>query len=237
MAEYFERILQSAARGRQGWSQKVDRRLLRPLNDPVVPYSGNSGLLASNVALIGRRVEPLNLEPGEDLEHLRAALARAVARICPHWLSDQADDLVQVALMKVIEVLRRSEGSIQLKSFYLHKAAYSALVDEIRRRRRRREVPLPDGEGPTLLATEVETSNPETQYAGREVGREIRDCLAGMIHPRRRAAALHLQGHSVPEISRLLGWSGKKAENLVYRGLADLRQCLAEKGVTPWRRK
>jgi RNA polymerase sigma-70 factor (ECF subfamily) len=36
----------------------------------------------------------------------------------------------------------------------------------------------------------------------------------------------------VPELGRLLGWNAKKAENLVYRGLADLRGCLTEKGVS-----
>ena len=29
------------------------------------------------------------------------------------------------------------------------------------------------------------------------------------------------------------GWTTKRAENLVYRGLADLRQCLERKGLNP----
>ena len=44
---------------------------------------------------------------------------------------------------------------------------------------------------------------------------------------------LHLQGHSVPDAARLLGWPAKRTENLVYRGLADLRRCLIAKGHTP----
>jgi RNA polymerase sigma-70 factor (ECF subfamily) len=44
---------------------------------------------------------------------------------------------------------------------------------------------------------------------------------------------LHIQGHSVDEISALLDCSRKKADNLVYRGLADLRACLSARGVTP----
>jgi RNA polymerase sigma-70 factor (ECF subfamily) len=51
------------------------------------------------------------------------------------------------------------------------------------------------------------------------------------VPPRRHAVTLSLQGHSVPEIGRLLGWTGKKAENLVYRGMADLRECLEGKGI------
>jgi hypothetical protein len=28
-----------------------------------------------------------------------------------------------------------------------------------------------------------------------------------------------------------MGWTAKKAENLVYRGMADLRDCLGAKGI------
>ena len=44
---------------------------------------------------------------------------------------------------------------------------------------------------------------------------------------------LYLQGHTVPEIGRLLNWSGPKSNNLVHRGIADLRRCLDRKGLRP----
>jgi RNA polymerase sigma-70 factor (ECF subfamily) len=44
---------------------------------------------------------------------------------------------------------------------------------------------------------------------------------------------LHLQGHSLKEVGSLLGWTEKKAENLVYRALAGLRTCLVTKGIRP----
>ena len=74
---------------------------------------------------------------------------------------------------------------------------------------------------------------PDAAAHGREIGRVIRDCLALMKEERRTAVTLHLLGHSVPETGRLLGWAGKRAENLVYRGLADLRDCLTGKGLAP----
>jgi RNA polymerase sigma-70 factor (ECF subfamily) len=42
---------------------------------------------------------------------------------------------------------------------------------------------------------------------------------------------LHLQGHSVPQVAGFFAWNTKRAENLVYRGLSDLRQCLESKGL------
>jgi RNA polymerase sigma-70 factor (ECF subfamily) len=168
----------------------------------------------------------------QDYERLREDLKRSVAKVCPRWLADRSEDLVQVALMRIMEIRRKSEGTAEFTPYYLKRAAYSALVDEIRRLRRRQEVSLQgdDGEEATFDPAS-ESPDPERASAGREAGRAIRDCLDRMVRPRRMAVTLNLQGHSVPEIGRLLGWTGKKAENLVYRGMADLRGCLAEKGL------
>lgn len=173
--------------------------------------------------------------PGDsaDFSQLHRDLVRAVGRVCPRWMADRADDLVQVALMRVMEIRRRREGTADFSPFYLKKAAYSALIDEIRRLRRRQEVSIEvdDGEGATAFDPAAPEPDPERASAGRQIGRAIRDCLGGMVPPRRHAVTLSLQGHSVPEIGRLLGWTGKKAENLVYRGMADLRECLEGKGI------
>lgn len=171
----------------------------------------------------------------DDYALIRGDLVRAVTRICPPWLASRSEDLVQVALMRVLEIQRRSEGNTRLASSYLRKVAYSALVDEIRRWRRRKEVPLETEDGGVDPAAERASGNPDPEESsgGREIGEAIRDCLGRMVGPRRSAVVLHLQGHSVPEIGRLLGWDGKKADNLVYRGMSDLRDCLGSKGVRP----
>jgi RNA polymerase sigma-70 factor (ECF subfamily) len=167
------------------------------------------------------------------LAALRADLARAVHRVCPGWLADRSDDLVQVALMRVMEVQRKSEGNAVLSSFYLQKVARSALIDEIRRRRRRQEVALDEVTVESHPAARAPDPDPERAAAGRELGRAIQGCLGRLIRPRQVAVTLHLLGHSVPEAARLLGWSVKKAENLIYRGLADLRGCLELAGAAP----
>jgi DNA-directed RNA polymerase specialized sigma24 family protein len=50
---------------------------------------------------------------------------------------------------------------------------------------------------------------------------------------RRTAVTLHLLGCPVPEVARRLGCGEKSADNRVYRGMNDLRQCLAAKGLAP----
>ena len=167
---------------------------------------------------------------------LAAAMARAVRRQCPAWLANHAEDIAQVALTKVMAIERDREGQQPFTSFYLHRVAHSALVDEIRRRRRRPEVSLEgetDSGERSVIVEPLAVGNPETHAASRELGVAIRDCLAAAIKDRRLAVSLYLQGHTVPEAARVLGWNAKRVENLVYRGLADLRQCLLAKGYKP----
>ena len=117
-----------------------------------------------------------------------------------------------------------------LSPSYLYKVAYSALIDEIRRIRRRREDPLDESDS---MPTQAVHGNPEAIAAGQEIGRGVLDCLAGLNRDRRLSVTLYLQGHSVVEAARILEWPEKKTQNLVYRALADLRECLAAKGITP----
>jgi RNA polymerase sigma-70 factor, ECF subfamily len=166
---------------------------------------------------------------------MRVALVRAVRRQCPRWLSDHADDLAQAALLKIIAADGR-EGNRALTSFYLYRVAHSALVDEIRRRQRRREVSLVEDHPDDDRAAHIEPradGDPERDASMQELGAAVRGCLLAMGADRRQAVMLHLQGHSVPDTARLLGWSAKRTENLVYRGLGDLRRCLTTKGHTP----
>lgn len=158
---------------------------------------------------------------------VRAVLVRAVWRFCPPWLSAHRDDLVQMAAVKLI----RSGSDAELTDGYLWRTAYSVVVDEIRRRRRRDEV----GMSPSInerIANSDELS-PETIARGAEIGTVLIQCLGELSDARRRAVALYLQDHSIPEVARILGWNRKKASNAVYRGLSDLRGALRARGVEP----
>ena len=167
---------------------------------------------------------------------LRAVMVRAVRRQCPAWLSADVEDIAQMAVAKVMAADTAAEGNPQLPTSYFYKVAHSALVDEIRRRRRRREEALeldgPAGER-SRVREPVAFSDPESDARLQELGAAVRACLLAMKRERRLAVMLYLQQHTVPEAARLLGWAAKRTENLVYRGLADLRQCLLGKGHRP----
>jgi RNA polymerase sigma-70 factor (ECF subfamily) len=153
------------------------------------------------------------------LRTLRAAMARA----CPAELASQREDLVQAALVRVIERERGSEQNVIRTASYLWRMAFTATADELRRRR---------SEAVRRQVTDMDTAEPpEASTPGPELGLGIRDCLSRLAEPRRLAVVLHLQGFRAEEAMRILKWDVKRVQNLTYRGLADLRQCLSEKGL------
>lgn len=167
---------------------------------------------------------PQPASPDERYLVLRQQLARFVARVCPPSLSASREDIVQAALVRVLQL---GEEDPALSSSYLWKVAFSATIDELRRQGRRAESPLDDaGE----LATASGHPDPERQMRGRQAGEALRLCLAALAPSRRRPVTLFLLGHGLVDIAERLGITTKQADNLVYRGIAELRRCLRAKG-------
>jgi RNA polymerase sigma-70 factor (ECF subfamily) len=168
------------------------------------------------------------------LSELRHRIQSAVRRVCPGWLRGDVEDVTQNALLKVVEVLqRRGDRNPGLAPSYLWRVAYTSTVDAIRSRResRQREVAMEETTGPR--AQPAPDPDPERRSAGSEIGRGIEECLERLVRPRKLAAMLYLQGHTAPEIGRLMHWTPAKSNNLVHRGIADLRRCLEGKGLSP----
>jgi RNA polymerase sigma-70 factor (ECF subfamily) len=168
------------------------------------------------------------------LAELRGRIQSGVRRACPTWLASEVEDITQNALIKVVEILRKEgDRNRELIPSYLWRVAYTCTVDAVRSRRgsRRREVPLETTSGPH--PDPAPQPGPGRQSESSEIRRAIAACLQRLVRPRRLAAMLYLQGHTVPEVGRLLGWSPAKSNNLVHRGVADLRRCLERKGLRP----
>ena len=136
---------------------------------------------------------------------------------------------MQAALLRIVKQAqtRRIDA---LPPGYLHKVAYTSLVDEIRHQRRRRF----DRTGSLEFDTvQTERPDPEAGVLARDLGRAIKACLHALAQMRNLAVSLCLQGCGVAEVAHTAGWSKKQADNAVYRGLADMRRCLVDKGVQP----
>jgi RNA polymerase sigma-70 factor, ECF subfamily len=166
------------------------------------------------------------LDP-QDQVALRRDLERAVRRVCPRFLAQDAEDLVQDCFIRLVRA-SRADSAGDLSGAYLKKVAYSAVVDEIRRRRRQLALDAgADGDAIEAAPDEMRAL-PETA-----IGDAIAACLQHLVADRRRALTLHLLGHTGLEVARMLVCDAKRAENLTLRGLVQLRECLNGKGVTP----
>jgi RNA polymerase sigma-70 factor (ECF subfamily) len=173
---------------------------------------------------------PRILDPSE-FSSIRPQLLALVRRVCPRWLASHAEDIVQSAIVQVLERSRREGGGFEVSSSYLMRAAHNAAVDEIRRRFRRPEVAAGDEE--SGMEHEAPAPGPDREAEARQIDAAIRACLAVLARPRRAAVMMFLLGYSLIDTERMSGWSRKRSEHLTYRGLADMRRCLASKGIEP----
>ena len=168
---------------------------------------------------------------GPGFEDLRRRVAATVRRQCPRWMAGQTEDIVQNAMLKLYRSVEKSDGKKSFSSVYLEKSVCGAVVDEIRRRCRRREDPVQDEK--QLNGIAGAQPNPERGAFAQEIARGVVNCMGRLGRPRKLAVTLYLHGCSVPEAAGRLGWTLHKTESLVYRGLADLRTCLEKSGLKP----
>lgn len=182
--------------------------------------------LGKRVALMGEDIS----KGGVAESDLRRRVAAAVATLFPRLSLADREDVVQSTMVRLLEALARAPGG-SLNATYVWRTAHSVVLDEMQRARRRFEVATaPEDLGD---ASPRAPSNPESDASLAQLRRAVRACFGTLAPERRRAVALHWFGYEPRETARLLGWTAKRAANLCYRGLADLRACVAAKGFAP----
>ena len=90
--------------------------------------------------------------------------------------------------------------------------------------------------GRSLLATAGaavpdETRGPDAELEASELAGQVARAIETIPASRRPAVRMYLAGYPREEIASLMGWSEAKTRNLLYRGLADLRERLTELGI------
>ncbi len=169
------------------------------------------------------------------LERLLTNFAGTLRRVCARYrlAGAEVDELVQEVRIRLWRAHGGSEQGHEnlaaIPASYLHRTALSAAIDLMRRSRARRAdrmVPL-DDEVDAL----PEDAAVDAELAGSELAERVERAIE-QIHPSRRPVVrMHLMGHSRDEIARVLGWTEGKTRNLLYRGLADLREQLLAQGI------
>jgi RNA polymerase sigma-70 factor (ECF subfamily) len=186
--------------------------------------------------LHGRHLGPVTAEHDAISTAIESTIARfaSVVRVVAarYRLSPtDRDDLVQevrVRLWRALEVERISA----LPASYLYRTATSAALDLIRRRRTMREDSLDDVD-PSEPGLAASAADPGRRAELSDLALQIERAIELIPESRRPVVRMYLAGYGSAEIGELMGWTEAKARNLLYRGLADLRQRLEEAGVTP----
>ena len=175
-------------------------------------------------------------EASRALEHIvsrfDAFIRRSARRHGLH--GDEIDEVVQEIRVRMWKSLGTAELIRRAKASYIYRAAISASIDLIRRRRaRRHEAWSFDDESVENAPAPVSRQRADAALDEDEVASTVHRALALLAEHRRAVVRMHLAGYDRYEIAELLGWSEPKTRNLLYRGLADLRQILESWGIGP----
>jgi RNA polymerase sigma-70 factor (ECF subfamily) len=73
--------------------------------------------------------------------------------------------------------------------------------------------------------------DPHAALEGSELANRVARAIDEIPATRRPAVRMHLAGYPREEIALLMGWTEAKTRNLLYRGLADLRERLTAEGI------
>ena len=157
------------------------------------------------------------------LDRYRQLLRKAIGKTVPNAAAYDVDDIEQEACARVLKALRQG-SQIQSMDSYVYRIGVTAAIDSLRKVRRRRESLIDDAS--QVFAEQADAPAVPTPDAALEIDRRLqiaRRFIQQLSGNRQAAVVLHLQGHSIEEIARHLGWTENKARNLVYRGMSDLK--------------
>ncbi|HEY7481967.1 MAG TPA: RNA polymerase sigma factor [Gemmatimonadales bacterium] len=175
-------------------------------------------------------------------QHLSLALEAAVARfgsmvrqVGRRYRLDESglDEVMQEVRIRLWRARGTSEQVGETNTSYVYRTASSAALDVLRRRRARqadRHDAIDDRATVTTMLTSQEP-DPHATLEGSELAHRVARAIDEIPATRRAPVRMHLAGYPREEIASLMGWTEAKTRNLLYRGLADLRERLSAEGI------
>lgn len=143
------------------------------------------------------------------------------------------EDILQDVKIRIWKLIR-DEKIISNYVSYIKKIVNSSVIDQLRKCRReedlfKNEKRMHIAERELAYSKEAARSNTQEEFVGKAVER--------LIDSRRQVIKLYLLNLSIKEIAGYLNWSQDKTRNLLYRGLADLKDLLKDLDATHEDRK
>jgi RNA polymerase sigma-70 factor (ECF subfamily) len=147
---------------------------------------------------------------------------------------EDSRDIYQEAFLRVYRNLGRFRFECSFHT-WLYRIVTNVALDQLRRRATHREEQAPDETTPDghphdffdRLREERASANPEKQFLGQELGREIEAALE-RLSPRERMVfeLKHYEGLRLRTIGDMLGTSEETVKNSLFRATHKLREWL-----------
>jgi RNA polymerase sigma-70 factor (ECF subfamily) len=134
------------------------------------------------------------------------------------------EDIMQDVKIRIWKLIR-NEKNIVSPASYIKKIVSSAVIDQIRKCRR--DDSLFHHEKLKRIS-ELESSYSRDAIRKKAFEEAVGRAVEQLIASRRQVMKLYLLNLTIQEISSYLNWSQDKTRNLLYRGLADLRESLKD---------
>lgn len=137
------------------------------------------------------------------------------------------EDILQDARIRIWQSVQRERTIVSLPA-YIKRIVSSAVIDQLRKRRR--DDSLVHLERHRCVS---EAKNAYDRESARKKAMEetVGRAAEQLISSRRQVVKLYLLNLTIQEIASYLNWSQDKTRNLLYRGLADLKHYLKDMEV------
>ena len=166
------------------------------------------------------------------LERLLRTHQPQIHAVCRRITGNDADalDATQEALIAVVRGLPRFDGRAKF-STWAYRVATNACLDELRRRKRRPVVGLPEHDGSTVDLVDPSTPDPGDTISDRQ---EIDEALARLAPDFRAAVVLRdLCQLDYAEIAEVLAIPAGTVRSRIARGRAQLADLLSGNQIQP----
>lgn len=140
-----------------------------------------------------------------------------------------ARDVAQEVHLAVHRGIDRFRGDCRFGS-WVHRIAVNRTLAELRRRRRRPELPFGEeveglADGPLGLDPSEPAAGPDAAFERRELARAVRRALGLLSESDRESLVLHyLEGCDAREVAHRLGLSGPATKSRIHRARRRLRE-------------
>jgi RNA polymerase sigma factor (sigma-70 family) len=135
------------------------------------------------------------------------------------------EDILQDIKIRIWKLIR-DEKIISNYASYIKKIVNSSVIDQLRKYRREEDLFKHEKR---MRISEVELVYSKEAIRKKNLEETIGKAVEMLIDSRRQVIKLYLLNLSIQEIAGYLNWSQDKTRNLLYRGLADLKDLLIDK--------